>query len=187
MLDIDPKMASDSKQWLFSFHFTHLCMFLKFLLNISEFLRRMQQRNNLTFATITTTKFFSSILYSLRAVSSLRIFPAGNKIIKINKSLFISPQLSLLSLTGVSRSSTRDMMSEWCSCINSHYHRFSHNNTEQPVMTNHVHHTGSHPYQLETDAVQSHVIKRRGRTCIYQLLSRHWKVIFSLFILYFFL
>lgn len=30
----------------------------------------------LGFVTITTTKFFSSILYSLRAVSSLRILPA---------------------------------------------------------------------------------------------------------------
>lgn len=35
----------------------------------------IQKKQLLTFVTITTTKFFSSILYSLRAVSSLRILP----------------------------------------------------------------------------------------------------------------
>ena len=35
-----------------------------------------RMRLELTFVTITTTKFFSSILYSFRAVSSLRILPS---------------------------------------------------------------------------------------------------------------
>lgn len=59
--------------------------------------------------------------------------------------------------------------------------------TQNNLMTDHVRYAETHPYQLEADATQSQLIKRRGRTCIYQLLPRHREAVFSLFILYFFL
>lgn len=74
---------------------------------------------------------------------------------------------------------------KWCRCTNTLYRCISHHFRAKPARTN--------PYQLETAVQTRHTItpyhtqRQRWRTCVYQLLARHRKAVFSLFILDFFL